>query len=184
VSVRKPIMPTDTFSAVEARIAVTHRRSPQFPVQHATLIRLVRHITKRSQDMTNLALKPQGLNIGSYNLLIALYGTEDNRLSASELADATSEKRTNVTRICDELFAKGLIARETGATDRRSVEVSLTRAGTKLIESLMPTMQLLLHQVYGNLNATEMKQLSALLRKQLVAIDQHIGANSGGGDEA
>lgn len=179
MSGRKSAVTSDTFSAVEARIAVTHRRSPQFPVQHATLIRLVRHITKRSQDMTNLALKPYGLNMGSYNLLVALYGTEDDRLSASELADATSEKRTNVTRICDELFLKGLIARETGASDRRSVMVSLTRAGTRLIESLMPTMQQLLLQVYGNLNAAEMKQLAALLRKQLVAIDQHIGGSVG-----
>jgi MarR family transcriptional repressor of emrRAB len=176
MSTRKAVVPTDTFTAVEARIAVTNRRSPQFPVQHATLIRLVRHITKRSQDMTNLALKPHGLNIGTYNLLIALYGTEDNRLSASELSDATSEKRTNVTRICDELVAKSLIERVAGTADRRSVMVSLTKAGTKLIESLMPTMQLLLHQVYGNLNVAEMKQLSALLRKQLVAMDQFIGA--------
>lgn len=184
MSTRRAAIPTDTFSAVETRIAETHRRWPPFSVQHATLIRLVRHITKRSQDMTNLALKPYGLNTGAYNLLIALYGTQDNRLSASALSDATSEKRTNVTRICDELCAKGLIARETAATDRRSVVVSLTRAGTRLIESLMPTMQQLLNQVYGNLNAAEMKQLAALLRKQLVAIDQHIGGVGGATEKA
>jgi MarR family transcriptional repressor of emrRAB len=180
MSTRKTGRPTDTFSAVEARIAVTSRRSPNYPTQHATLIRLIRHVTKRSQDLTNLALKPHGLNIASYNLLIALYGTEDNRLSASELADATSEKRTNVTRLCDELVAKSLIERVPGETDRRSVQVSLTKAGHKLIEALMPDMQRLLHQVFGNLNATEMKQLAALLRKQLVAIDQH----TGGGETA
>lgn len=167
---------TDTFSAVEARIAITHRRSPGFPVQHATLIRLVRHITKRSQDMTNVALKPYGLNIASYNLLIALYGTEDNRMNASLLAEAAGEKRTNLTRLCDELVARALIERETGVADRRSVVVSLTAAGSQLIEAVMPAMQRLLLQVYGNLSSAEMKQLAALLRKQLVAIDRHLGA--------
>jgi len=179
MSARKPGLPTDTFSAVEARIAITSRRSPNYPAQHATLIRLTRHVTKRSQDLSNLALKPYGLNMGAYNLLIALYGTEDNRLSASELADATSEKRTNVTRICDELVAKSLIERVPGVSDRRSVVVSLTKAGHKLIDTLMPDMQRLLHQVYSNLNTAEMKQLAALLRKQLVALDQYGAAGTG-----
>jgi MarR family transcriptional repressor of emrRAB len=164
-------VPADSFSAVEARIAVTRRRLPQFPVRYATLIRLTRHITKRAQEISNLALKPFGLNMGSYNTLMMLYGTEDNRLNASDLAEATGEKRTNITRICDELVARGLIARVAGVEDRRSVVVSLTSAGERLVENLQPVMGATLQRFYSGLSVADMDQLQGLLRRQLTGIE-------------
>jgi MarR family transcriptional repressor of emrRAB len=172
---RRNPAPADSFSAVEARIAVTRRRLPQFPARYATLIRLTRHITKRSQEMSNLVLKPFGLNMGSYNTLMMLYGTENNRLNASELADATGEKRTNITRICDELVERGLIARVAGVEDRRSVVVSLTRAGERLVENLQPVMSATLERFYGGFSVADMSQLQSLLRRQLAGIEAALG---------
>ncbi|MDB5985860.1 MAG: MarR family transcriptional regulator, partial [Nevskia sp.] len=79
---------TDSFSAAEACIAMTSQRLREFPAQHAALVRLSRHINKLSQESANQTLRPHGLNFVAYNALMMLYGSEDNRLSPSQLADA------------------------------------------------------------------------------------------------
>jgi len=184
-STRKPTtskpapQPVDSFSAAEARIAVSRQRLPNFPAQLSTLTRLGRHINKLSQESANLALRPHSLNLVAYNTLMMLYGTADDRLSPSQLADASGEKRTNITRICDELTEQGLIARVAGVDDRRSVVVSLTRRGIQLIESLQPVMTQLLRQMYSDFSAVELRELQRLLRKQLAQLDRSLLAATG-----
>ncbi len=169
----------DSFSDAEARIARTRRRLPKFSVQHTTLARLSRHINKLSQERANLALRPFALNMVSYNTLMMLYGTEGHRLSPSQLADASGEKRTNITRICDELCAKGLVERVAGVDDRRSVVVSLSSSGLALIEQLQPVMTQLLGDLYGDFTIAELQELQRLLRKQVARLDRSLRAASG-----
>jgi len=98
----------------ERRLDVARRRLQGYPHELFTLARLVTRIQKRQVDLGNSILKPHRLNYVEYTALMALYGSEAQALTASELSDVTGEKSANITRLCDELVSKGLIDRDRG----------------------------------------------------------------------
>lgn len=72
-------------------------------------------------------LKALGLNIGRYRVLGVL-----NRFGActmTELSHFTAVDRTTLTRMADQLVAKGHVVRKTTARDRRQVLLELTKTG-------------------------------------------------------
>jgi len=161
----------DSFSDVEHRIEVTKRRLPGYPLEHARLARLITHIQKRQTELCNVVLKPYELNYVTYTALMMMYGSEEQTLTPSELSNATGEKPTNVTRICDELLHKGLIERYPSTSDRRRVVLCLTAKGERQIEQFQPKIWQALDQLYGELGKTELRQVTGLLRRSLA----HLG---------
>jgi len=73
------------------------------------------------------AFRPLGLNLARYRALsvVARLGP----LGMSELADFSAVDRTTMTRTVDQLVAGGLVTRQTPASDRRQVVLSITQAG-------------------------------------------------------
>lgn len=161
----------DSFAVVERRIAVTRKRLRGFPHERATLARLVTHVQKRQQELCNLVLRQHDLNYASYTALMMLYGSDGQRASASELAQASGEKPTNVTRIGDELLAKGLIERQPCSDDRRRVLLRLTTRGERLVEKFQPEIWPILDRLYGGLTAAELRTLTQLLRRALARLE-------------
>jgi MarR family transcriptional regulator, negative regulator of the multidrug operon emrRAB len=162
----------DSFSLVEQRIEVTRRRLQGYPRDHALLARLITHVQKRQNDLSNAVLKRFGLNYVTYTALMMMYGAEDQTTTPSELAGATGEKPTNVTRICDELLQQGLIERFPSTTDRRRVVLRLSRKGERLVEKFQPELWQVLDRVYGGFSNADLRQLTALLRQTLTRLDQ------------
>lgn len=161
----------ETFSETERRIAVVKQRLADYPEQLVILIRLTIHLQKRMQDRYSIVLKPHGLNFATYNALMMVYGSEGERLRVSQLAAATGEKATNVTRICDELVRKRLIRRSQDPQDRRAVVLSLSARGRRLIEAVLPQAWHLLDAWYEPFGAGQRDTLERLLRRQLDAME-------------
>jgi MarR family transcriptional repressor of emrRAB len=155
------------FAPTEARLQVTLSKYPGFPRDPAALVRLIKHLYKEIHDEANAVMKPYGLNHPEYNILMMMYGSPDNALNPSQLADAAGEKSANVTRLTTQLAEKGYIARASSEDDRRKVTLSLTPAGVSLIESFLPDIVTLLFRQTRKLDATEQAQLEALLKKML-----------------
>jgi MarR family transcriptional repressor of emrRAB len=164
--------PGDSFSEVERRIAVTRRRLRGYPHEWATLARLITHVQKRQNDLSNAVLKRFDLNYVTYTALMMMYGAEDQTTTPSELSATTGEKPTNVTRICDELLHQGLIERYPSIDDRRRVVLKLTRKGERLVEQFQPELWKVLERVYGGFGSGDLRQLTALLRRTLQRLDQ------------
>jgi MarR family transcriptional regulator, negative regulator of the multidrug operon emrRAB len=162
----------DSFSLVERRIELTRRRLRGYPRDWALLARLITHVQKRQNDLSNAVLKRFDLNYVTYTALMMMYGAEDQTTTPSELSDATGEKPTNVTRICDELLDKGLIERYPSTADRRRVVLSLTRKGERLVEQFQPQLWQTLERMYGGFGAAELQQLTAQLRRTLTRLDR------------
>lgn len=160
------------FAPTEARLDITREKYPAFPREPAVLIRLVKHLFKEVQDGANAALRPHGLNHPEYNILMMLYGSPDNRMHPSELADAAGEKSANITRLTTQLCDKGFIARSGNDEDRRKVTLTLTDEGLAAIELLLPDVVALLHRQTRNLTATEQNQLEVLLKKMLSGLGE------------
>ncbi|XZG68880.1 MarR family transcriptional regulator [Chitinibacteraceae bacterium HSL-7] len=159
------------FVAVEEKISQVCIRLPGANKQHVTLSQLFKHIHGRLHERMHTVLREHSLNPVSFIALTMLYSAPDSVINPSELAEASGESRANVTRICDELVARGLLTRRTNLDDRRRVDLHLAPAGGELVEMLLPQLQLRVHSAYNVLNAEEKTQLEALLKKVLGALE-------------
>ncbi|HZR36719.1 MAG TPA: MarR family transcriptional regulator [Nevskia sp.] len=162
----------DSFSEVERRIEVTRRRLRGYPQDQVRLARLIIHVQKRQNELTNQVLRRHGLNYVTYTALMMMYGAEDQATTPSELSSATGEKPANITRICDELLEQGLIERNPSTEDRRRVVLRLTRRGERLVEQVQPELWQRLERSFGGFSGSEMRQLTGLLRTVLARMDQ------------
>lgn len=160
------------FELTEKRLSNIQARMPDFPYEPALLVRLCHHLQKRLRDRTNAALRPFELADTGYIVLAILYGAVDETSGASELSEACHEKPANLTRVCDDLVARGLISRGTRAGDRRSVLITLTDAGRALIEQALPAVSTTLSSTYDGFTKAEMAQFAGFLARALGNLDK------------
>ena len=159
------------FEPTEKRLRNIQARVPDFPYEPILLVRLCHHLQKRLRDRTNAALKPYDLADTGYIVLAILYGSVGETSTASELSEACHEKPANLTRVCDDLAARGLIERGTRAGDRRSVLITLTNQGRALIEKALPEVSAKLSSAYAGFSKAEMAQFAGFLARALGNFD-------------
>lgn len=98
--------------------------------------------------------------------------------SVNELAARTATDQSSVSVVVSRLVARGHVRRTTSKTDRRSVDLSLTRSGRSLLERAPEAAQDRLIDALGALSKTDLKQLSRLLNKVVDAADASNEATS------
>lgn len=96
-----------------------------------------------------------------------------------DLADTCSEIARNMhhdngalTRIVDQLEARGLVERHRCESDRRVVRLSLTPAGRKTVETLVPVATDYLNEVMDGFTKAEGDQLISLLTRLVTRIEE------------
>lgn len=148
--------------AMHSRLERTCQRHPGFPRDKAVLVRLVKLLHRLFNERANELLRDHGLNHAEYNVLIMLDGSPEG-MTAGELAEATSEKPPNITRLVDQLVAKGLVLRQSCTEDRRRQRVLLGPGGELLIDRLMPVIAGQLEQLFAGMPSSTLAQLEGLL---------------------
>ncbi len=98
----------------------------------------LRRLTRRVTQYYDHALKPCGLRVTQYSILVHIAHAEG--LSLTELAARLDMDRTTLTRNLGPLAKEGWIELTAGH-DRRSRSVRLTRAGTRLLVRAGPLWQ-------------------------------------------
>lgn len=156
-----------SFEATKKRLKNIHSRMPEFPEDLMRLLRMTYHIQKRMKDLSNAALRKYDLVDASYMVLAVLYGSDNETSTATTLGEACMEKPANLTRVCNDLETQGLIARGNRPGDRRCVMITLTDAGRKLIEQVLPEVWSATTRAYDGYNAEDIKQLEGLFKRQL-----------------
>jgi MarR family transcriptional regulator, organic hydroperoxide resistance regulator len=106
---------------------------------------------------------PGELSLPQYLVLEPLRDTDE--LPVGELAEAAGVAAPTATRMLDCLARDGLITRRHSETDRRSVLVSLTGAGTAAVEKAHTTVDAWRRQVLESLEPSEREQAAALLER-------------------
>jgi MarR family transcriptional repressor of emrRAB len=155
------------FEPTEKRLRNIEARVPGFPYEPILLVRLNHHLQKRLRDRTNAALKPHELADTGYVVLAILYGSLDETSTASELSEACHEKPANLTRVCDDLAARGLVERGTRVGDRRTVLITLSPQGRALIERVLPEVSTKLSAAFAGFSKDEMAQFAGFLARAL-----------------
>lgn len=88
------------------------------------------------QNRFQAYLKPRGLTPQQYNILRILRGQQGNPLPLNAVKARMLERNSDTSRIIDRMVRKGLIDRKTCKDDRRQVDLTLTPAGYKLLDSV------------------------------------------------
>jgi DNA-binding MarR family transcriptional regulator len=74
------------------------------------------------------------VTLPQYRALVVL--ASRGPLNSRILADALGVHPSTATRMCDRLVAKELITRDVRSTNRREIEIALTRRGRRIVDSV------------------------------------------------
>lgn len=105
-----------------------------------------------------------GLSRRQYGVLRVISAKPDG-ICCGELRDSLPTRVPDVTRLIDRLFNCGLVQRRNAEDDRRSVIVSLTAKGRKLLQTLDGPVTELNREQFGHLTRDELLTLYRLLIK-------------------
>ncbi len=155
-----------SFAEIEQLLKRLEGRVAGYPRDLALLTRLAAHLEKRMIEVSNAMLKPHGLSYVMYQVLVICLGSEVAPPTPSELSDATGERPTNITHICDELEKRQWAQRQRNGADRRRVQIVLTPAGRSLLAQLQPPMWEIWQARYRGSTGAERKQLLDSMRRQ------------------
>jgi len=104
-----------------------------------------------------------GLTMQQFNILRILRGNRAP-LSTLQIRDRMIYKMSDTSRIVDRLLIKDLVKKVPSKTDKRMVDISITKKGLKLLTE-SDVEEYRLDNVSSKLTTTEAKQLSRLLEK-------------------
>lgn len=120
-------------------------------------------------DRLEPVIEARGFTFTQYVAL--MYLREGLVISASMLCAQLRHDSGALTRIIDQLEARGLVRRERSRTDRRSVLLQLTEAGRATVEGMIPEVVAQLNAALGDFSAQELAELMRLLTKLIVVVE-------------
>lgn len=131
---------------------------------HKGLINLIYTSKQLSYEFVQ-SLKRHSITEQQYNVLRILHGFRSEApLSIGFIKERMLDKDSDVSRIVDRLFEKGLVSRKENAQDRRQKSVEITEVGSTLLER-MYNCETESDTLLNNLTQDEVKELNRLLDK-------------------
>jgi MarR family transcriptional repressor of emrRAB len=142
-------VPLTCLQAFEQRLNTINERIDGQPRQEVMLSRLQFMIHKQLRELVNGNLQPHGVNDTQWTALTMLYSSPERYISPSDLSHIVDASRTSITRVADEMVAKGWISRAGCEADRRKIYLALWR----------------------DFSPAEKKQMEKLQRKLIASLD-------------
>lgn len=99
-----------------------------------------------------------------YNVLRLLRASAPDPVPTLTLADRLVSRAPDITRMLDKLEQAGLVSRLRPPENRRQVLVSITEAGSALLDEIAGPLRECHAKQLGHLPKAELKQLATLLR--------------------
>jgi DNA-binding MarR family transcriptional regulator len=130
--------------------------------------RLFAHLAPRVEAV----LLRHGLTTGEFDVLAALRrGGAPHRQTPSDLAGALMLSPAAMTNRLDRLETAGLVRREPHPTSRRSLLVSLTDEGRRVVDAAVTEHVANEEALLAGLTAAQRRQLDDLLRRLLASFE-------------
>ncbi len=108
--------------------------------------------------------KPYGISPEQYNVLRILKGQKGTPITVSSIQERMLNKMSNASRLVEKLKTKGLLRREECPSDRRQVDILITKEGLNLLDELQVQVDQF-NKKFVNLDKKEVQELSELLDK-------------------
>lgn len=138
--------------------------STKLPLERRSIIHLLL-INNTIKETINQALKPFDISMQQYNVLRILRGQKGEPANLSTINERMINKMSNTTRLVDKLIAKGLVKRAICETNRRKVEIIITKAGLIALEKMQEAVENAEKSLLANFEENELNKLNLLLDK-------------------
>ncbi len=146
---------------------------PDLDVSSMELIGRLARIYKFLGLGMTLTFTEHGLNAANFDVLATLRRSgPPYALSPNDLISSTMVTSGTMTNRIDQLTRAGLVERIKNPDDGRSVVVSLTKAGFKLIDAAVTDHVATQEQLTSGLSKDEQKRLNTLLKKFLQSLEE------------
>jgi DNA-binding MarR family transcriptional regulator len=133
----------------------------------------VGYLVKRASALTIESIEPalaeQGFTFTQWVVMMHL--RDGLAPTARDLCSQLRHDSGAVTRVIDQLEARDLVRRRRSMDDRREVKLSLTGAGFRMVESLIPLVVDKFNFLLREFSATEVAELNRMLTKLIDAAD-------------
>ncbi|MGV8908489.1 MAG: MarR family winged helix-turn-helix transcriptional regulator [Propionicimonas sp.] len=92
----------------------------------------------RINEHLDAELRPFGIDLGEYEILVHLSESVERSLRMSELAQRVRQSRSRLTHTVARMESKGLVMRTACPSDRRGVMAAMTTQGYQLLVRAAP----------------------------------------------
>jgi len=155
----------------EGRLDEMARRHPEMPSQAVKLIRFALFAQRQLEDHLTAILNKHGLNHSAWSLLMLTYSSPTQSITPSAASEALGQSRPHMTRMTDDLVARGWVERIQDSNDRRAIEIRVTAAGDLALRDLLPELWVEYQQMLSCFTPDESQDLCRLLRKWLISLE-------------
>lgn len=114
---------------------------------------------------TSKQLKAFNISVQQFNILRILKGKFPEPATVKELTEKMIDKMSNSSRLVEKLVQKGLVDRQSCASDRRRVDIVITQAGLKLVEEATEVVEARFSKKNMHITKAEAETLNHLLDK-------------------
>ena len=139
------------------------------------------YLVKRAHGLSLDALEPglaeHGLTFTQYAVLMAL--RDDLALNARDICIKLRHDSGALTRVLDQLEARGLVERQRSAEDRRAIKLLLTPQGHAALKTVVPLVVERINGAIKDFSPGEMDELLRLLNKLILGLHNEVAAQSG-----
>jgi DNA-binding MarR family transcriptional regulator len=109
--------------------------------------------------------KPFDVTAQQFNILRILRGQHPKPSTINTLKEHMLDRECDASRIVVRLKEKGLVDRKVCASDKRAVDITITKKGLDLLTKIDKELHQRNEKIMNNLTITELKQLNSLLDK-------------------
>ena len=142
----------------------------------------VGYLVKRAHGLNLDALEPKlaehGLTFTQYAVMMSV--RDRIALNAKDICVHLRHDSGALTRVLDQLEARGLVLRQRSAEDRRAIELHLTEAGEAALRSVVPLVVDRLNLALKDFTTAEVDQLLRLLNKLILGWQNELDEDHSG----
>ena len=134
----------------------------------------VGYLLKRAHSLLvdQLELAVAGDDITMTQWIVLMHLRDGLAINASDLCSQLRHDSGALTRLIDQLEARGLVQRERSREDRREVQLRLTEAGLQIVASLVPKVVERLNFALRDFSGAETAALNRLLTKLIASLER------------
>lgn len=149
---------------VQLKIEEIIKTNVALPLSKKVIINLLYTNTSFS-DHIYATLKPYDISIQQFNVLRILKGQQGKPANLSTIQERMVSKMSNTTRLVDKLILKGYVERIVCPSNRRKVEITITKEGIEFLEIVSKKMDQTEEKLTSSLTEEELNTLNNLLNK-------------------
>lgn len=132
------------------------------------LLYLLAASSERASDQFHAHVKSLGLRVTEWRVLACL--SDKPSMMITRLADLSLMEQSRMTRVVDQMVARGLVARVEDAKDKRRIPVKLTDEGQHLADRLVKDARDHEAELLSSLADTDAERIKAALQELLKRI--------------